>query len=309
MRPYNRNSSGYILPIVLFLVIILTGGGVFALHIAKQEIKNTADLFDSAEAQIEAESQLEVIKFYIASGRFTLNRIENDSLINNSLDYPSILYLDNREHNISKSIRIRLQDTAGFLNAMYPDAQAISDLLSYTEDFHSSATLIESVADWFDKDDLHRINGAEAEYYTHQKLPYAPRNGQISFSKEELHLIRGLRDLTNEQWNYVSRFMVLSPVSAFNYTTAPPELLAAKLHVSVKELDGLEQLRRKDLDAFLNRIRLIGTGYNPETASTFPSGVIAVEIKSQRNNTSYTLSSIIDFSDYDDAPIHTISRH
>ena len=309
MRPYNRNSSGYILPIVLFLVIILTSGGVFALHIAKQEIKNTADLFDSAEAQIEAESQLEVIKFYVASGRFTLNRIENDSLINDILGYPAILYLDNQEYNLSKSISIRLQDTAGLLNAMYPDSQAMGELLSNANDFDSSTTINDSIADWFDKDDLHRINGAEAEYYTHQKLPYTPRNGQISFSKEELHLIRGLRDLPDEQWNYLSRFMVLSPISAFNYTTAPPELLAAKLHVSIKELDGLEQLRRKDLDAFLNRIRVIGTGYNPETASTFPSGAIAVEIKSQRNNASYTLHSIIDFSDYDDAPIHTISRH
>jgi hypothetical protein len=309
LKTYNLSTSGYVLPIVLFLVIILTGGGVFALHIAKQEIANTADLFDTAEAELEAESQLEIVKFYAASGHFTLHYIENTALLNGPVTYPEKLYIDGRDQNVTKTLAVRLQDTAGMLNAMYPDAQAITDLLAVDGDFGYSDTIRDSIADWFDKDDLHRLNGAEEAYYQQRKFPFSPRNVPISLYRDELRLIHGLHELTNEQWDYVNRFLILSPVSAFNYTTAPPELLAAKLHVSVKELAGLTDLREKDIYLFLNRIREIGTGYNPETTNTFPSGVIAVEILSQRNNAQVTLHAILDCNDYDDAPVHTISRY
>lgn len=309
MKTFNASSSAYVLPIVLFLVIILTTGGLFSLHLAKQNIANTASFFDTTEAQIEAESQLEIIKFYAASAHFTLNRIENDALISSTLSYPDKLYIDNREHNLSTSISVRLQDSAGLLNAMYPDAEAISGLLSNAAKFESPDTIRDSIADWYDSDDLHRINGAEAGYYQGLKLSYTPRNGLIFLSREELRLIRGMRDLTDEQWQYISRFLIISPVSAFNYTTAPPELIAAKLHVSLKVLDGLIELRNEDLNLYLNRIRVIGTGYDPETSNTFPSGVISVSIVSRRNNARVTLHALIDCSNYDDAPLHTMSRY
>lgn len=312
MNPTNHSSAGYILPIVLFLVIILTSGGMFALHIAKQEISNTASLFDTVEAQIEAESQIEIIKFYASSGHFTQNRIENNTLNKISstylqTPYPEVLYIDNREQNITSTLSLKLQDTAGLLNAMYPDANAISELLNNTKKFNHTDTLRDSVEDWFDLDDFHRINGAEENYYREQKFAYTPRNAHISQSREELRLIRGIADLSVDQWEYLSRFLVLSPVSAFNFATAPSELIAAKLHVSVKELDGLEELRRRDLVEFVKRIRVIGTGYNPETSGIFPSKIVAVQVTVRRNNAKVHATALLDCTDYDDAPLHVIS--
>ncbi len=58
-------------------------------------------------------------------------------------------------------------------------------------------TIVDSVLDWVDADDLHRINGAEDEYYEKnyldqgQAAPYHPKNGRFD-TLEELLLIQGM---------------------------------------------------------------------------------------------------------------------
>ncbi len=52
-------------------------------------------------------------------------------------------------------------------------------------------TVVDSILDWRDPDDLHRINGAENEYYQGLKEPYNCKNGNLDCI-EELLLIRGV---------------------------------------------------------------------------------------------------------------------
>jgi general secretion pathway protein K len=51
--------------------------------------------------------------------------------------------------------------------------------------------VIESILDWRDPNDLHRLNGAEDEYYQSLKEPYHCKNGNLD-SVEELLLVRGV---------------------------------------------------------------------------------------------------------------------
>lgn len=309
MKSYNTNSQAYVLPIVLFMVIILISGALFALHIAKQDIDNTARLVDTAQAQLEAESQLEVIKFYAASGHFIPNRIDNNALISTTPSYPESLYLDNREHNITANLSIHLQDTAGLLNATHPDATTIATLLDNTNKFDTISTLEDSISDWYDSDDFHRTNGAEENYYREQHMAYGPRNTLISQSVDELRLIRGIHDLSEAQWNYLRQFLISTPSSDFNVMTAPPQILAAKLRLPLKELEGLTQLRKRDPDDFLQRIALISTQYNNETMGSFPSKYILVHITATRNNAKITLKALIDCNEQGGAPGQTIRRY
>src|SRR5438876_8930815 len=51
--------------------------------------------------------------------------------------------------------------------------------------------IVDSILDWIDEDDLHRLNGAEDEYYNQLSPPYRAKNGPLD-RVEELLLVRGV---------------------------------------------------------------------------------------------------------------------
>ena len=51
--------------------------------------------------------------------------------------------------------------------------------------------IVDSILDWRDKDNLHRVNGAEDDYYLSLPRPYKCKNGDFT-SIEELLLVRGV---------------------------------------------------------------------------------------------------------------------
>ena len=52
-------------------------------------------------------------------------------------------------------------------------------------------TIADSILDWIDKDDLHRLNGAESDYYLSLPNPYKAKNGKFE-TLEELLLVKGV---------------------------------------------------------------------------------------------------------------------
>jgi general secretion pathway protein K len=51
--------------------------------------------------------------------------------------------------------------------------------------------IVDSILDWKDPDDLHRLSGAESEYYQSLPKPYRPRNADFE-TLEELILVKGI---------------------------------------------------------------------------------------------------------------------
>ncbi len=86
------------------------------------------------------------------------------------------------------------------------------------------------LADWQDKDDQTRSNGAEAPYYQALKRPYAPRNGKLA-TLAELSLVKGF---TPEIITRLTPFVTIYAdqpgalvASQVNINTASKEVLAA----------------------------------------------------------------------------------
>jgi general secretion pathway protein K len=52
-------------------------------------------------------------------------------------------------------------------------------------------TVVDSIIDWSDPDDLRRLHGAESEYYLGLRVPYRAKNGWFD-SPEEMLLVRGM---------------------------------------------------------------------------------------------------------------------
>ncbi len=64
------------------------------------------------------------------------------------------------------------------------------DTLDISE--NEKAVIVDSILDWRDKDDFHRLNGAENRYYKSLPEPYACKNAAFD-SAAELLLVRGIR--------------------------------------------------------------------------------------------------------------------
>ncbi len=84
--------------------------------------------------------------------------------------------------------------------------------------------VVDSLLDWRDNDDLHRINGAEKNYYEELEKAYIPRNGQIE-DPAEFFLLRGTESLRGKFDPYAV-FTVKNGSGKININNLAPEMLA-----------------------------------------------------------------------------------
>ncbi|MEE9549842.1 MAG: hypothetical protein V3W08_05515 [Candidatus Binatia bacterium] len=88
--------------------------------------------------------------------------------------------------------RVRLGDEGGKINLNLVDEatlRAIFTNIGVQEP--QRGILVDSILDWRDKDNLHRLNGAEDDYYLSLSPPYMARNGRFD-TVEDLLWVRGI---------------------------------------------------------------------------------------------------------------------
>jgi general secretion pathway protein K len=90
--------------------------------------------------------------------------------------------------------------------------------------------IVDSILDWIDTDDLHRLNGVESEYYQSLPNPYKAKNGRLD-TLEELLLIKGMSpDIlfgTKEKIGLIRFVTIYSSTRSLNINAAPREVLMA----------------------------------------------------------------------------------
>jgi general secretion pathway protein K len=97
--------------------------------------------------------------------------------------------------------------------------------------------IIDSLLDWEDADDLHRLNGAEEDYYQGLAEPYAPRNGPMA-EPGEFFLVRGTEGLED----------VIDPDAVFTVHNRTGKLNVNSLAPGLEDfVSGGDAERRKQL--------------------------------------------------------------
>lgn len=95
------------------------------------------------------------------------------------------------------------------------------------------STIVDSIQDWRDADNLHRLHGAEDDYYLSRPTPYRAKNGDFE-SIEELLLIKGMTpeilygDIAGQQ-----RQTWLQALLPWEREFKPGEYLGVARHLSV----------------------------------------------------------------------------
>ncbi len=126
-------------------------------------------------------------------------------------------------------------------------------------------TIVDSIMDWKDEDNLHRINGAEDEYYMSLPRPYHAKNGPFD-SLEELLLVKGITPellYGNAQRRGVIDLLTInSGTDKINPNAASKEVLMAVPGMSPDAADSIIAMRKdKEIRAAQDLAVLLGPGY------------------------------------------------
>jgi general secretion pathway protein K len=96
-------------------------------------------------------------------------------------------------------------------------------LESMNIDEEQQTIIKDSLLDWQDSNDLHRLNGAESDYYESLDDPYIPRNGNIQ-DPSEFFLVRGTEELAGK-FVAADIFTVHNRSDSINFNSLSPLML------------------------------------------------------------------------------------
>jgi len=129
-------------------------------------------------------------------------------------------------------LRIATFDESGKIDLNYADQDLLVRLLNLAGAEQTAAfSIADAIIDWRDADDLHRLQGAEAEDYRAAGLGYGPRNGPFE-TVGELQLVMGMDPELYERIK--PALTVYSGSAGVNLELASAQVVAA--------LAGFEQL-------------------------------------------------------------------
>ncbi|MEJ2033141.1 MAG: type II secretion system protein GspK [Deltaproteobacteria bacterium] len=122
------------------------------------------------------------------------------------------------------TVKYRAVSESGKIDLNSASPQLMELLLEYYGlDEEQTAIIVDSLQDWRDADDLHRMNGAESEYYQKLEDPYVARNGGIE-DPSEFFLIRGT-DALKGRFAPEEIFTVHNSGGKINFNSLTPAML------------------------------------------------------------------------------------
>ena len=273
--------KAFSLSISLFISAVLLAFSIYFLSVSKTNVSNALKLNKKLFLFLQTKSYLEKVKFYIGSGEF-----KNFYVINKVSGLPNRLRLDGTKVEINNTI-IKLQDTGGLLNVLYPNFTFLKNFLEE----NNTDVMIDSFRDWLDWDEYVRINGAESFYYKSIGAKYVPRNKNFIAFKDELIDIRGWKN-----YDKYEKFFVFVPRSGYNFLTMPDSLLMAKYKLSKTQIEKIHKLKnRYETYKAINYWGLHAKDIDVDSDMYFSSKIVKIYIKSEEENISTSLDEVVDF--------------
>jgi general secretion pathway protein K len=229
--PTGRHPErGIALILVLWIVVILSMAALSLSLLTRTEALATLSAKEEMENKFLAEAGIRrgiMELFYRHANR-------NQQVL---LEGSEVFQCDGRAYTAEMAdgrYRIRIMDESGKINLnTLTDNNGIilKNLLMNNGVAEDTAVIIvDSILDWKDKDNLHRLHGAEDEYYQSLPRPYKAKNAAFD-SLEELVFVRGIT--RQVLWGSADGKGILpfctihSTTDKINLLSAPPEVLRA----------------------------------------------------------------------------------
>jgi DNA uptake protein ComE-like DNA-binding protein len=213
----SRQQQGFVLVLTLWVLVIVSLAVAYfservtqAVQLAHQSRQNTNALIDMAGTRAEM-----------------LFRLGTTSLTEYGLGRgSSAVALDNRSYQGQGNTQVRLQDNRGLINLNFAEDDRLQRFLGLLGiPAEQRPRMVDTLRDYTDPDNLHRLNGAEQDQYQALGLP-PPSNANL-ITPWQAHSIIAWRDAPQLWQN--SRLAELATVglgAGINPNTAPAEVLA-----------------------------------------------------------------------------------
>ena len=288
-RSFSLMKKGFALALTLWIVAMLSLVSVLYLSYGKKVVQKTIQLNKKLELTFEAESTIELLKFYIATGEIDKDRVINDNFKNLFPSFPTFFYIDGRV-KVMDNRTITLQDTAGLINIH--DNEAFSNYLSDGLTIEDRGIISDSMRDWLDLDDFSSLNGAESSFYKQKKYAYGARDEDYISSIEELFLIRGI-----EKYKKIDRDNLSSSnVLIRNILTMSPKLLGKVYEFTPNEIEQLVEVKKDGKEVFSNLFyKLNIENQRPELEGFITSNILKIEVISKRDNIYKKIKLLVNF--------------
>ena len=162
---------------------------------------------------------------------------------------------------------VRVTSESGRINLNNaPDVVLRRVLKYFVEIGEERDIIIDSILDWRDTDDFHRLNGAENDYYQSLTEPYDCKNGPFD-AVEELLLVRGItpelfygKKSKEAEEEGISRiglrdvFTVFSTVPQLDINASPVEVLVVFFGIPASLAKQVVEVREEKTFANLNEL-------------------------------------------------------
>jgi len=125
--------------------------------------------------------------------------------------------------------------------------------------------IVDSILDWKDADDLHRLNGAETDYYLSLSKSYKARNAAFE-TLEELILVKGMTPEilygTGKTKGVIHFLTVSGKTDRININAAPKEILLALPGMDAEMAERIIEFRTSSEIGGENAAKeMLGAGY------------------------------------------------
>lgn len=226
----RRSNRGIALLMVLWILTILMVIVLSFAFMARTDVSSTVTYRQGVVHKFLAEGAVErgiVELFYRYANRNQATAVEGSEIVRT----------DGRAYRgeIDGSMYVySITDESGKINInLMTDATGIilnNLLVNVGVPKEDADTIVDSILDWKDADDLHRLHGAEDQYYQSLPVPYKAKNANFD-SLEELLFVKGVTEeilFGTAGRPGIINFLTVSTTSAIiNGNAAPLEVLAA----------------------------------------------------------------------------------
>jgi general secretion pathway protein K len=230
VAPVQSSERGIALILVLWIVVILSMAALSLSLLTRTEALATLSVKEELENKFLAEAGIRRGIMEL----FYRNANRNQQVILEGLE---VFQADGRIYSSEMAdghYRIRITDESGKINLNTltdNNGVILKNLLMNNSVAEETATIIvDSILDWKDKDNLHRLSGAEDDYYQSLPKPYKAKNAAFD-SLEELIFVRGItRPILQgsaDKKGILPFCTIYSKTDRINLSTAPPEVLKA----------------------------------------------------------------------------------
>jgi general secretion pathway protein K len=258
--PRLGGDQGFALVLVLWILVLLTAMVAEFAHSMRTEVNITRNFKEATQA------------YYIAHSGLTRSIVE---MLRNTATTKNQEYEDegaeSRVWRVNVPIppqgfgagefTVHIDNVAGLID-LNTASENLLRLMANTLDISDGerAVIVDSILDWRDGDDFHRLNGAENNYYKSQANAYGCKNAHFD-SVEELLLVRGMSpELFDKNLKAIvtttpqrkaklsgkgrlSRRGARSNVGQININAAPRQLLEALPQMTPQQVQNLMDYR------------------------------------------------------------------